>query len=72
MENVVCHGEFDKQILEDLIKQGLSGEELLKAFRDQQKKIRPAVEEMIHEADRIAEGKGEFYSLDDVFKEDEE
>lgn len=69
---VVSHGEFAEEILEDLIKKGLSGEELLEAFREQQKKVRPAVEAMIQQADRAAEGKGEFYTLADVFEESEE
>ena len=47
-------GEFAEYILEDLIAQGLSGNELLDEFRKQQAKVRPAVEAMIAEADEVA------------------
>ena len=49
-------GEFDEQILADLISQGLSGEELLARFKEIRKKIRPAVEGLIAEAERAAKG----------------
>ncbi len=48
-------GEFAEQILADLIRQGYSGEELLEKFKQTQRKIRPAVEAMLAEADRVAE-----------------
>ncbi len=66
-------GEFAEQILADLISQGLSGEELLKQFKNKQAKVRPAVEAMIADADEVATGNGEFYTYDDVFgTEDDE
>lgn len=66
-------GEFDEYILADLISQGLSGNELLEAFKAERKKIRPAVEKMLEEAERIARGEGEYYTYDDIFgTEDEE
>lgn len=45
---------FAEEILADLIKQGYSGETLLRKFREMSKKIRPAVEELIEEADKLA------------------
>lgn len=48
-------GEFSEQILSELISQGYGGEELLKQFKLAQKKIRPAVENLIAEADELAE-----------------
>ena len=60
-------GEFAEQILADLIRQGYSGEELLEKFKQTQRKIRPAVEAMLAEADRVAESKSGGYSLEDVF-----
>ena len=60
-------GEFAEYILEDLVAQGLSGEELVKEFKNRQAKVRPAVEAMIAEADEVAMGKGEFYSYNDIF-----
>lgn len=47
--------EFAEQILADLIEKGYSGTELLARFKEQSRKIRPAVEQLIEEADRIAE-----------------
>lgn len=61
-------GEFAEQILADLIRQGYSGEELLEKFKQTQRKIRPAVEAMLAEADRVAESKSGGYSLEDVFE----
>lgn len=66
-------GEFDEFILADLISQGYTGNELLEAFKAERKKIRPAVEKMLEEAERVARGEGEYYTYDDIFvAEDEE
>lgn len=66
-------GEFAEQIPADLIRQGYSGEELLEKFKQAQKEVRPAVEAMLAEADRVAESGSGGYSLEDVFgTEDEE
>ena len=46
--------ELSEQILADLIAEGYSGTELLERFKEQSRKVRPAVENMIAEADRIA------------------
>ena len=64
-------GEFAEQVLADLIRQGYS-EELLEKFKQTQRKIRPAVEAMLAEADRVAESKSGGYSLEDVFGTEDE
>jgi bifunctional DNA-binding transcriptional regulator/antitoxin component of YhaV-PrlF toxin-antitoxin module len=46
----VSGGEFAEQILEDLIKEGLSGEALLSEFKERQAQIRPIVESMLYKA----------------------
>ncbi|MEW6540364.1 MAG: AbrB/MazE/SpoVT family DNA-binding domain-containing protein [Bacillota bacterium] len=48
-------GEFSEQILADLIAQGFSGSELLEKFKQQSKKVRPAVQKLIEEADAFAQ-----------------
>lgn len=58
--------DFAENILEDLIVQGYSGKELLKKFKEQSKKIRPAVVQLIAEADEIAK-RGKATSLDELF-----
>jgi len=60
-------GEFAEQILADLIAQGYSGNELLEQFKKAQSKVRPAVEAMIAEAERVAASESEFVSYEDVF-----
>lgn len=65
-------GEFAEYILADLIAQGLNGDELLKAFKNKQAKVRPAVEAMIADADEVAMGNGEFYTYDDVFNSEDD
>lgn len=61
-------GEFAEQILEELIAEGMSGEELLSKFKERQAQVRPAVEAILSEAEAAAEGTGEFATYDDVFK----
>ena len=65
-------GDFAEQILEDLVKEGLSGENLLIEFRKRQLKVRPAVEAMIAEAENVAAGNGEYFTYDDIFGSEED
>lgn len=60
-------GEFAEQILAELIEQGYSGNELLQRFKQAQSQVRPAVEEMIGEAERVAASESEYMSYEDVF-----
>lgn len=60
-------GEFAEQILADLIAEGLSGDELLKKFKETQKKVRPAVEEMLDDASKAAMSDSGFETYNDVF-----
>ena len=60
----VAGGEFAEQILSDLIKEGLSGEELLTEFKKRQAQIRPAAEAMLAKAEDIAAGKAEYATYD--------
>lgn len=60
-------GEFAEQILADLIAQGYSGDELLSQFKQAQKQMRLAVEEMIAEAGRAAASETKYKSYEDVF-----
>lgn len=58
--------EFAEQILADLIEEGYSGTELLAKFKEQSRKIRPAVEHLIEEADRIAK-QGKTIPMENIF-----
>lgn len=60
-------GEFDEQILADLISQGFSGQELLAKFKDIRNQIRPAVESLLDEAHLAADGEAPFSTYEDVF-----
>ena len=62
-------GEFAEQILADLVAQGYSGKELLEKFRETQRKIRPAVEAILTEAEQAADGTVEYSSYDEIFGE---
>ena len=62
--------EFSEQILADLIAQGYSGEQLLERFKTEQKKVRPAVERLIEEADTLVASGQSGPSLDELFGED--
>ncbi|KXG76724.1 AbrB/MazE/SpoVT family DNA-binding domain-containing protein [Thermotalea metallivorans] len=48
-------GEFATEILEDLISQGYEGNELLERFKEMNKKVRPAVEKLLAEANAAAQ-----------------
>jgi bifunctional DNA-binding transcriptional regulator/antitoxin component of YhaV-PrlF toxin-antitoxin module len=63
----IASSEFSEQILADLIAQGLSGQELLTRFKEMSKKIAPAMEKLISEADSIAKGEKKGATVADVF-----
>ena len=65
-------GEFAEQILADLIDQGFSGDQLLTEFKKMQRKVRPAVEAMLTQAEQAARGESESSSYEDVFGTEEE
>ena len=65
-------GEFAEQILADLIAQGFSGDQLLTEFTKMQKKVRPAVEAMLTQAEQAARGESESSSYENVFGTEEE
>ena len=64
--------EFAEQILADLIEKGLQGEELMKQFRKINRAVRPAVEELIADADRAASGKTKLAGMSDVFGQEKD
>lgn len=65
-------GEFDEQILADLIGQGLSGQELLGKFKETRRQVRPAVERLLDEAQRAAQGEASSNTYEDVFDSEAE
>lgn len=60
-------GEFDEQILAELISQGLSGQELLDKFKETRRQIRPAVERLLDEARLAAKSEAPSNTYEDVF-----
>lgn len=65
-------GEFDEEILADLISQGLSGQELLEKFKEMRRQIRPAVKRLLDEARLAAAGKAQFSTYEEVFGQEGE
>lgn len=63
--------EFGEFILSELIEQGYSGQELITKFKETRRKIRPAVEDLLSEADEIAKGYRKGSTLEDVFKQED-
>lgn len=61
--------DFSEYLLEDLIAQGYSGNELLEKFKTEKQKLRPAVKNMLAEAKIAADGKGEYVTYEDIFAE---
>jgi bifunctional DNA-binding transcriptional regulator/antitoxin component of YhaV-PrlF toxin-antitoxin module len=64
-------GEFAEQILAELIAEGYSGAELLTKFKETQRKVRPAIEAMLAQAEDAASGKGKYETYGDVFGSEE-
>jgi hypothetical protein len=64
-------GEFDIEILKDLVSQGYSGDELIKQFKIQSKNIKKAVNTMLKEADAIAAGVKPAANFEDIFNLDD-
>jgi bifunctional DNA-binding transcriptional regulator/antitoxin component of YhaV-PrlF toxin-antitoxin module len=64
-------GEFSEQILADLIAQGFQGQQLLEKFKQQSKKVRPAVQKLIEDADALAQSGGGKVSMKELFATEE-
>ena len=64
-------GEFSEQILADLISQGYEGAALLEKFKEYCKAVRPAVEEMIQEAEKYVKSGGGDISRGELFGSEE-
>ena len=58
-------GEFDVEILRDLIAEGYEGQELLEKFISMREKVPAAFEKMMQ--DLIDQSKGESYTMQEVF-----
>ena len=64
-------GEFAEEILADLLAQGYAGDELMAQFKAAQSKVRPAVEKLIDEADKLAMRKDGAASFAELFDSEE-
>ena len=60
-------GEFDEQILADLISQGFSGKALLDKFKETRRQVRPAIKKLLEEANLAAEGLSPSENYEKVF-----
>ena len=58
-------GEFDEEILADLIKEGYEGNALLEKFKEIRGKVPSAMEKMLN--DLIEQSGGKFYTMKEVF-----
>jgi bifunctional DNA-binding transcriptional regulator/antitoxin component of YhaV-PrlF toxin-antitoxin module len=63
--------DFSEQILSDLIAQGYSGQELLAEFKKKSKRIAPAINALIHQADCIAKEPKKGAAMADIFGTEE-
>lgn len=59
--------EFSVEILQDLIDQGYTDDELVKQFAIQSKNVKKAITNMLEESDAIAAGEKPASNLDDIF-----
>lgn len=63
--------EISEQILKDIIKEGYKEEEILTEFKKRKNKIRPAIEKMILEADKVAEDQETYTTIEEIFFDEE-
>lgn len=61
-------GEFDEQILADLITEGFTGKELLNKFKETRRRIKPAIKNLINEAELAAEGNADYLTYVNIFE----
>ena len=61
-------GEFDEEILKDLINEGYEGNELLKKFKEIRAKVPSAMEKMLN--DLVEQSNGEYYTMEEVFSDE--
>lgn len=59
---------FDEQILDELLKQGLKGDELISAFEDRKAKMKFAIDTIKDESEDVAKGNTDYYTYEDVFE----
>ncbi len=62
---------FADLILEDLIKEGYKGKELLEEFKKRKEKLRYAINEIQNEADKVAEDEAPYKTMDEIFNEED-
>ena len=60
-------GEFDEEILQDLINEGYEGNALLNKFKEIRAKVPEAMEKMLN--DIIEKSDGKYYTIEEVFDE---
>lgn len=59
--------EFSIEILKDLVSRGFSGDELVRQFEIERTNVKSAVQNMLKEADRIADGSMPSAKFGDIF-----
>jgi bifunctional DNA-binding transcriptional regulator/antitoxin component of YhaV-PrlF toxin-antitoxin module len=59
--------QFSVEILKDLVSKGFSGDELVSEFETQRYRVKKAVNQLLEEADRIADGAQPASRFDDIF-----
>ena len=62
---------FADLILEDLIKEGYKGKELLEEFKKRKEKLRYVINEIQNEADKVAEDEAPYKTMDEIFNEED-
>jgi len=62
--------ELSEHILKELIGKGLTGEELLSAFKTERDKAAKAIKKIKKEAVKVSKGKAEYSTFDEVFGKD--
>lgn len=63
-------GAYSEYILEDLLKEGYTGDSLLEEFKIRYQEIDSSLESLIAEADAAAEGTGDYVTMEELFGEE--
>ena len=64
--------EFAEYILQDIIKEGYKGEQILKEFKQRRNKMKEATKKFMQDIDEEAKNVDELFTFEEVFKKGDE
>ncbi len=69
IQNFEPNDNFDEHIIDELLKQGFKGDELISAFEERKSQMKIAIDTIKDESEDVAKGKTDYYTYKDVFSD---